>query len=456
VKYVLFAIALAGVFPLAIWLRQRRDYVYYAATVLTAMPFVVGLLPRSEIALSGDPIWPGYTIGFEVSIIDLFALAISFALPRSRASVPFKIPFLFYLIAISLSALNAHFTLPSLWYVWQLMRMLFLFVVLVRVCQDERGAKAVMAGFAAGICVEAGLVLWQRFIIHNPHAPGTFFHQNALGFALHVPVLALFGASLSDRKNWKFLLFTFLGIVCDIFTASRASLGLLGVGLVLVLGISLLRHWTARKARILGTAVVCALILVPVVVRTFEIRAQAFGIETDDGRAAMNQGARLMSSAYPFGVGANNFVPVAQREGFYWRAGVAYPNYNISPHNAYWTTLAESGFLGLFGLLLWLSVPLVVAISCGWRNRRDSRADALIGLGVGIFLVAIHSEFEWLLLSQYIQYILAPGIALIGGLAYQLGYWAPAKLGASALSNDRALRNPSMVPKRLVRPASSA
>ena len=104
---------------------------------------------------------------------------------------------------------------------------------------------------------------------------------------------------------------------------------------------------------------------------------------------------------------------------------LVYPNYNISPHNAYWTTLAETGYVGLFALLFLLSAPLVTAMSCAWSNRMDGRSDVLIGLSVGLVLVMVHSEYEWLLLSSAIQYILAIGMGLIAGLAYQLGYWSP-------------------------------
>jgi O-antigen ligase len=423
-KWLIFAIGVAGVLPLTTWLRQNRHARHYAIAVLIALPFLSGIFPRSQIALFGDPDWSGYADGFDISITDLLALAIYIALPRGRGSIPFKIPFALYIGAIALSAMHAHFVTASLWYLWQCVRIFFFFVVIARVCQEEGGSKAVLTGLVASVCFEAALVLWQRFIIHNPHTPGSFFHQNALGFALHLAILPIFGLALSSRNDWRLLLVTFLGIISDVFTASRASLGLVCIGLVIVLAISIFRRWTAQKARVLAAGLVCTLILVPVVIRTLEIRAQSFGIETDDGRTQMNNAAAMMAKAYPFGVGANNFVPVAQREGYYVIAGVAYPNYNISPHNAYWTTLAETGYVGLFALLFLLSVPLVTAASCAWSNRTDARSDVLIGLSVGLALVMAHSEYEWLLLSSAVQYILAISIGLIAGLAYQLGYWS--------------------------------
>jgi O-antigen ligase len=424
VKWIVFLASAAAMLPLAAWLRQNKVARKYAVVLLVALPFIVGVFPKFQIALSGDPEWPGYVIGFDVSILDLWAGALYLSIPGRLGFIPFKSAFLLYILAVALSVANSHFTSPSLWYLWQCLRMFFFFAVLVRVCREESGSQAVINGLVVGICFEAALVLWQRFVIHNPHAPGSFFHQNALGFALHFAVIPVFALALNDRQNWKYLFVTFLGLVCDVFTASRASLGLIVAGLGILLIISTLRNWTAKKARIVALAALCALVLTPIAIRTFEIRASAFGIETDDGRTEMNNGARMMAASYPFGVGANNFVLVAQREGFYWAAGVRYPNYNISPHNAYWTTLAETGYFGLFSLLFWIALPLVVAISCGWRNRRDPRGDILLGLGISLFVVAIHSEYEWLLLSGAIQYVLVTSMALIAGLSYQLGYWS--------------------------------
>jgi O-antigen ligase len=425
-KWVVFAAAVFAVLPLTVWLRQSRSVFFYCVTALVALPFVVGIFPRSQIALSGDPLWPGYSLGFEISALDLIAVAVFLASPAKRTTVPFKAAFFLYISAIAISAFHAGSASASLWYLLQCVRIFFFFFVLARISQEERGAEAVMTGLGVGICFEAAIVLWQRFVIHDPHAPGSFFHQNALGFALHSAILVMFALAISNQRSWKYLLMVFLGVVCDVFTASRASLGLIGIGLLALLAASIARRWTQRKSKIIAAVVVGAIILSPVVIRTFEIRAQAFGVESDDGRTAMNDAAAMITSVYPNGIGANNFVLVAQTQGFYSRAGVAYPNFNISPHNAFWTTLAETGYLGLFALLFLIFLPLVTALSCAWRDRKDPRSEILLALAVALLVTMVHSQYEWLLLSSTTQYITATAIALIAGLAHQLGYWSRA------------------------------
>jgi hypothetical protein len=73
--------------------------------------------------------------------------------------------------------------------------------------------------------------------------------------------------------------------------------------------------------------------------------------------------------------------------------------------------------------LLLLLRPLIVAFFCGWSNRSDRRGDLLIGIGVGLLIVCIHSFFEWIFVLSETQYMFAMQIGLVAGLAQQLGYW---------------------------------
>ena len=92
-------------------------------------------------------------------------------------------------------------------------------------------------------------------------------------------------------------------------------------------------------------------------------------------------------------------------------------------HNVYLLVAAETGYLGLFTFILLLLRPLTVAFLCGWRHRRDTRSDVLLGMGVALLCVYIHSFFEWFLILSTAQYMFALEIGMIAGLAMQLGYW---------------------------------
>ena len=133
-----------------------------------------------------------------------------------------------------------------------------------------------------------------------------------------------------------------------------------------------------------------------------------------------------MISRHPFGVGANNYVVVANVEGFNAAANVPWEGWHAIVHNVYLLVAAETGWFGLFAFLFLLIQPMIVAFRCGWRSRRDQRGDLLLGFGVALLTVYIHSLFEWVLISDLSQYLLAIEIGMVAGLAEQLGYWRKA------------------------------
>ena len=71
--------------------------------------------------------------------------------------------------------------------------------------------------------------------------------------------------------------------------------------------------------------------------------------------------------------------------------------------------------------------PLIVAFRCGWRNRKDQRGDLLLGFGVALLTVYLHSFYEWVFVSFEIEYMFAATMGLIAGLAQELGYWRSAR-----------------------------
>jgi len=186
VKWFIFALGFAGVFPLGVWLRQNPRILPKVITIIGALPFVWGVLPKWKIALFGVPDWPGFAQGFDVSALDLILVAVFFSVPpKGRNPLPFKHTFAFYIGAVLLSAMQAPVPTATLYYVWQLVRMFMTVVVVSRACLDNVLTNALLKGLALGVCFQAGVVGWQRFVIHYVQAPGTFTHQNMLGMAMN-------------------------------------------------------------------------------------------------------------------------------------------------------------------------------------------------------------------------------------------------------------------------------
>src|ERR1039458_3824608 len=64
--------------------------------------------------------WPGYTQGVEISLLDLIILAIYISLPRGKDSLPFRFAIAFYFFAVLLSVFQASLPRAALFYPWQL------------------------------------------------------------------------------------------------------------------------------------------------------------------------------------------------------------------------------------------------------------------------------------------------------------------------------------------------
>jgi O-antigen ligase len=169
--------------------------------------------------------------------------------------------------------------------------------------------------------------------------------------------------------------------------------------------------------------------LVPAVNSSFQERFALAPIgEGDyDERAAYVKAAEMMIADHPLGIGANHFAVIGNLGLYYARAGVHAFGMSLAGnvHNFYYLTAAETGYPGLMALLFLLSCVLIVALRCGWRySGRDYRGDLVLGLGVAILCVSLHSWVEWSLATFEAEYLLAIAIGLVAGNAQQLGYWS--------------------------------
>jgi hypothetical protein len=388
------------------------------------LPFVIEPL-HLFMAIVSWPFWPGYVKGIEVSVIDLVALAIFISLPREYRPAPFRVATVAYLLAVLLSSLQADVAVAALFYPAQLVRMYILFIVVARSCSDGRVALSLLEGMGIGLCIEMCVVIWQRFALGALQTGGTFAHQNGLGVVSHFVVFPFFAMLLAGKRGWLPIIVPVAGIVTALFTVSRATLGLGGLGYILVFILSSIRNWTRRKGVLGLTSVISVAVLLPLAFFSLETRFAVNPLSDDyDERAAFESAADAMLSDRPMGIGANSYVVVANSQGYNERAGVAPTagSFSAQVHNVYRLVAAETGYFGLLTFVLLMIQPMIVAFVWGWRNRNDLRGDILLGLGVSLLVVYIHSFFEWVFVTYYLQYFFALEAGLIVGLARQLGY----------------------------------
>jgi hypothetical protein len=429
-KWVILISALAGVLPLAAFIRRYPSIARSIYLLMGMLPFAQSAIPHLNIALISWAAWPGFVKGAEFSALDLVALAVYLTLPRAPSPVPFRLAMLFYFFAVLLSSLRAEEPVAALFYPWQLARMFLIYAVVAKACVDERFVPSLLTGMAVALCFEAGVVLWERFALGELQPSGNFVHQNTLGLVSHFVVFPYLALLLGGYRRGPAAAISLSGALIAVLTASRATIGLAGFGYAVLFSLSILRRGTQWKAAI-GLVGICGLaVLALLAASSLERRIAAAPISEYDERAAFESAAASILADHPMGIGANNYAYVATVEGYSRQARVVSVDLSKSPHvhNSYWLTAAETGYIGLIAFIVLLARPLTVAFLCAWRSRDDYRGELLLGLGTALLVVYIHAAFEWIFLTVEVQYMFAMTVGMVAGLAQQLGYWRRANV----------------------------
>lgn len=388
---------------------------------------LVGLLPFSEnwhISFIAWPLWPGYVYGLQITVLDVLALALYLTLPPVHRPLPFKLVLGLYLTAAFLSIFQAQVPEAAVFYVVQLMRAFFVYIVVARGCSDERVTNAILTGLTIGLCYQMGLAIWQRFGQGLLQAYGTFGQQNYLGLASEFGFFPLFALLLAGSRSWQVIAAPLAGAIIAVLTTSRAAVGLAAMGFGLLLLISLFRRLTARKATVLISIILVLAALAPIAIHSFERRFKEAPLSATSERSLFINAASLILSDHPMGVGANNYVVTANTGGYLTRAGVPWRGgqHKAIVHSAYWLTATECGYFGLIAfILLWIRI-IAATLKCGWQAKSDVRGDLLLGIGVSLLVVAAHNAYEWIFMMYNSQYLFAINIGLSAGLTQQVAY----------------------------------
>lgn len=425
-KWIALLLVLGAIQPLSAWLRRNPAYRMRAWTVLGLMPFLITVAHLVMAARLVDDVTQYHTQGLEFSALDALAIALYFSLGNDGNRTPFRFEMSLYFIAV-LVAIPQSFAIEiSLYYPWQILRMYFVYmVVATAVASDARVVKAILQGMAIGLCCQAPISILQR-AAGALQASGTFDHQNLLGMVSHFVVLPFFAAFLEGWWGVLPALVVVSGVVVQVLTASRATIGLAAASYCLAYVLSALASFSPRKMRVLGAAVAVLFVVVPVSLSLIEGRGGAEIEGSDEARGSMERAAGMMLDDHPLGVGPNTYIQMANMGGYNAAARVDFTSWVVFVHNAYWVVAVETGYFGAITFVVMLLRPVLVGFVCGFKNRRDPRGILLLGLAVALLVVEIHGLFEWVMLKSITQYMFALEFGMVAGLATQLGYWRKA------------------------------
>jgi O-antigen ligase len=308
---------------------------------------------------------------------------------------------------------------PSLFYAWQLLRSAVLFVAIVRVCATVRSASiALLAGLGLGLILEAVYVVYQyKTGVARPG--GTFGHSNFIGLSIDFVVFPALALMLGTRRLVWPIATVLAGLIIAVLGGSRATLGLCVIGILLTVLLSMVRKPTPRKYGVAGALALFIIASTPVIIWAEGRRSSQVLASSDAERKAMKDAATMIIAEHPFGVGANQYVIVANIGGYSQRAGVAWNENNRSApvHNTYYLVTAEMGFLGLIGFLATLGCLIVLGFGTLRRKSAGEIAELAPGLLATTIVSAIHISYEFVFMDFTLHYLFAMATGMLVAIA---------------------------------------
>jgi hypothetical protein len=243
---------------------------------------------------------------------------------------------------------------------------------------------------------------------------GTFAVPGLMGFV--VGPIALLGLGLSmllHVPRWAFvgLVGFWAAFFCIFVGQVRASLIGLFAGLAL-LAVLQFREKRIAPRWILGISGASVLGLA-VNWGTFvdfarnNVGTEHFFVETEARTQLFDMAIRMIQDHLVFGVGLGNYAVNMDR---YMETGVLLP---LPVHNLFLFTWAETGTIGLVGLIISLSAVLVTSIRLS--TIRDSWAGTLgAGLAASVLFIAVEEMFNWFFvdLEGHTMYALLAGLTM--------------------------------------------
>lgn len=379
----------------------------------------LALFHPAHINLLSDEAYRGDARGFEITVVDVLALAIFVAARLRRAPASpraFVIPRVAYASAVVLSIIASPDALRSMFGVWKLARMYFMFSVLAGELVALPMVLAAVQGLSAGVLLEGGLALHQRYFEHVMRVSGSQSHPNSLAMLVNLIAPIAFAVFLAGYGRWLAASVFVLAGVCDILTLSRGGMLMFVFGVSLVAVASLARAPTWQKARILvGLALASSLVLAWSA-RTILLRFETAPVESVHARELFVAAAQRMAADHPLGVGINMYSQVLATAEYSAVLGIDPMDRNGIAHHIYWLTAAETGYAGLAAFALLLCAVLVAAIRAA--ALRGVRGELALGIAVGLTVTYVQGTAEWILRQSTMSYAFWLLAAIIVGITH--------------------------------------
>lgn len=398
------------------WIKKgpkERNWAYFGLGIL---PFTVNAW-NLDVSLVNWAAWPGYAKGLVITGLDVLALAIIMTHPRPRGMPPLMGFLAFYALAAFVSLGFSDVPMGSFFYVFQLCRLLLVFTAVAKIASNPTALRWLGMGLAAGICYQGWITVWQRS--HGAfQASGTMGHQNLLGLMTHFVTLPCLAILLGGSKSRILMAGVAGGLIVMALGASRGAIGFGGAGIGLLCLLSVIRKSTPHKWKIIGLGVLAMALISPFVVQSIQKRYAGLDPNGADERKQFESAAKSMWHDHPMGVGANQYVVVANTKGYSDKAGVIWnwASRSANVHNTYLLVAAETGWLGLVSFVTMFAGIIFSGLAFAFADKRDPRGDVVLGATVACIAVCAHNFYEWVFVTYQAQYVFAISVGIIAGM----------------------------------------
>lgn len=435
IKFILALGAYAGLAPLlGLWLGPRR---VWQRAVFATMIVMTALRPGNFMMMLGSiETYRGHTKGYEISLIEVLAIALIFAVSRSsgqgrRGSPPGLWLYLGWCFVCLFSAFGSYEPTYALMAATRFVKGALIFAAAALYLRDEDDLRWAIGALAGALFHHGLLCLKMRLLDGSWQVKGWFEHQNPMAMWCYLGAIPVFATLLDKRVKGALFGLCLAGFggagLCIILSVSRAALAAYAAGAVVMMSLAWLRGGGVRVASLtllgaLGAALVFLFALDSFKARLNEVAASSETVE-EDLRDILNKQSAAMLHDHPMtGVGWNNFgiANSRPRGDLYseileeWdrdRGFTIYDeNYYANPltESLYWLWLAETGWLGFGSFILFILMTLWWALRNAWAQRGTLMGAVAAGLLVALGICYLHGTVERILtqtknLSQWLM-----------------------------------------------------
>lgn len=410
-KYLVFALAAFGVFPLSFLLANNLKWARY---VFLALALSLCFFHSSSINFFSNETYSGTSRGMEVSLVYLLAFAFLLALffrGRSWRCLPdagFWIYVLYFLLC--LPSLTAADDLLISWFeIWKMVMMSVVFLAAFQYLSATGDVTSFLNVFTLVVLVNFVPVVSQHYS-NRYQAHGIFPHWNCMAMALHLTGTLFFAYYLQHGVRSLLGKIFFISFVCSVIATlwsySRGAFAVMPICYAMTFFACILerRHTRSKLKRVLPlvlVAILGTLVILPRIITRFVTAPKASG----DTRVELAYCAWEMIKDEPLrGVGINNWsLKMEPSHPYQDRAGAALGydlDYRGIVETVYLLVGAECGIPALLAMLAWFGWYWVSCLRL-LRKLNGTRWYYLpAGLLGGLTANYLQSVLEWVLRQQ--------------------------------------------------------